>query len=81
LIYTAAGAVKCNVHNRPPNSDVLVDLNGGAGTVNDPLDVAAEVVHPGATIPLLLAMGDLVFARLASLSPGLPISGRVTIRV
>jgi hypothetical protein len=26
-----------------------------AGTVNDPLDAAAEVVHPGATIPLLFS--------------------------
>jgi hypothetical protein len=81
LIYTAAAIVTCNVHNRTPDSPILVRLNGSSGTVNDALDSPAEQVNPGATIALALANGDLVFARLANANAALNISGRVTVRV
>jgi hypothetical protein len=81
LIYTAAGTVTANVHKRTPDADVLVRLNGSAGTTGDSLNAAAEVLHPGVTLALSLASGDLVFARLANANAALQISGRVTIRV
>jgi hypothetical protein len=81
LIYTSAGAVTANVHNRTPDSDVLIRVNGNAGTVNDLLDAAAELLRPFATVALSLASGDLVFARLPNNSPVVPITGRVTVRV
>jgi hypothetical protein len=81
LIYTSAGTVTCNVHNRTPDSDMLVRLNGSAGLTSDPLDAAAELLHPFATIALSLANGDLVFARLANANAAVAISGRVTVRV
>jgi hypothetical protein len=81
LIYTAGASVVCSVHNRTPDSDVLVHLNGSSGTTGDPLDAAAEVVHPFATIALSLVSGDLVFARLANANATLAMSGRVTVRV
>jgi hypothetical protein len=81
LVYTAAGAVTCNIHNRTPDSDVLVCLNSSAGTVNDPLDAPAELLHPFATIALSLASGDLVYARPANANAALNISGRATVRV
>jgi hypothetical protein len=81
LIYTSAGTVTANVHNRTPDSDILVRLNGSSGTVSDALDAAAELVHAGATIALSLANGDLVFARLANANAALSILGRVTVRV
>jgi hypothetical protein len=81
LIFSAAATVTCNVHNRTPDSDVLVRLNGSAGLATDPLDAAAEALHPLATVALSLVSGDLVFARLANTNPALNISGRVTVRV
>jgi hypothetical protein len=80
LVYTAASAGTVNIHNRTPDGDILVHLNGSSGLATDPLDAPAEVLHPGATIALLLASGDLVFARLANANVGMPISGRVTVR-
>lgn len=67
----------CNVHKRTPDSDVLVRLNGNAGTVSDALDAPAELLRPFTTIALALPSDDLVFARLATANPGLPITGRV----
>jgi hypothetical protein len=70
LVYTATAAVTANIHNRTPDSPILVRLNGSAGTVNDALDAEAELLHPGATVALSLANGDLVFVRLANASRG-----------
>jgi hypothetical protein len=81
LVYTAAGTVTANVHNRTPDSDILVRLNSNAGTVNDALDASAELVHPGATVALSLATGDLLYARLVNANAALQISGRVIVRV
>jgi hypothetical protein len=81
LIYTAAGSVTANIHNRTPDSPVLVRLNGSSGTVNDPLDAPAEQLNPFATIALSLVSGDLVYARLANANAALGISGRVTVRI
>jgi len=58
-----------------------VPLTMAAGLTTDPLEAAAEVLHPGATIVLALASGDLVYARLANANVAIAITGRVTVRV
>jgi hypothetical protein len=52
LIYTAAGAVTCNVHNRTSDNNVLFRLNGNARTINNSLDAPAQLLRPFATVAL-----------------------------
>jgi uncharacterized protein len=86
LVYTAGAAGTVSIHNRTPDSDVLLRLNGSAGLATGPLGAPAELLHPFATVALTVANGDLVFARLINpgLNPGStggPITGRVTVRI
>lgn len=77
LIYTAGGTITLSVHNRTPNVDMLIRVNGSSGAASDSADAAAEGLNPGATMSMTLANGDKVFAKPRSDA----VPGRVTIRV
>lgn len=76
-IYTAAGTVTLSVHNRSPNVDLMVRVNGASTAASDSADAAAELLRPYGTMSLALVSGDKVFAMPLSAS----MAGRVTIRV
>lgn len=75
-IYTSAGVTAIVVHNRGVGP-LLVRLNGASTAATDALDAAAEILHPGASMPMTIASGDKVFARPLRDDQG---AGRATVR-
>lgn len=78
-LYTAAGTVTLNVHNRSHNVQLLVRVNGASTAAGDSADAAAELLQCGATMAIALVSGDKVFAKPFDDRTG--VSGRATIRV
>lgn len=76
-IYTAAGTVTLNVHNRHHACDLLIRVNGSSTAATDAADAAAEMLRPFASMQLALVSGDKVFAKPYADQ----MAGRVTVRV
>jgi hypothetical protein len=86
LLYEAIGTVTLNVHNWTPNIDMLIRVDGSAGTVIDDPNAAAELLHPYATMQLALSAGDLVYATPAAVNLAADpilntVAGRLTVGV